>query len=49
MCKLAIEALADREGAFEEPEAQSMKNEQVECREEPLWINEALIYECEAS
>lgn len=25
-----------------------MKNEQVECRKEPLWINETLIYEHEA-
>ncbi len=42
MCRLAVEAMADKEGAFEELEAQSMQNAQVEFKEEPLWINEMM-------
>eukprot|EP00253_Pinus_taeda_P028108 PITA_28108 len=49
LCKLAAEALVDKEGAPKEPEAQSMQNAQVEFREEPLWINETLICERETS
>eukprot|EP00253_Pinus_taeda_P031038 PITA_31038 len=48
LCRLATKALANKEGASEEPEAQSMQNAQVEFREEPLWINETLMYERES-
>jgi len=47
LCELAAEALADKEGASEEPEVQSMQNSQVEFKEEPLWINETLMCERE--
>jgi len=43
------EAWVDKEGASEEPEAQSIQNAQVEFREEPLWINEMLMCEHETS
>jgi len=43
------EALADKEGVSKETEAQSIQNAQVEFREEPLWINETLMCECETS
>lgn len=47
MCRLVVEAVVDKEGASKEPKVQSMENEQVEFREEPLWINETLMYERE--
>lgn len=47
MCKLVVEALADKEGVSEEPEVQSIQNAQVEFRGEPLWINETLMCERE--
>lgn len=47
LCRLAAKALVDKEGAPEETKAQSMQNAQVEFREEPLWINVTLMYECE--
>eukprot|EP00253_Pinus_taeda_P014336 PITA_14336 len=49
LCRLVAEALEDKEGASEKPEVQSMQNEQVELREEPLWINEMMIYERQVS
>ena len=47
MCELGTESLADKEGVSKEPEAQSIHNAQVEFGEEPLWINETLMCECE--
>ena len=47
LCRLAAEDLVDKEGASKEPEVQSMKNAQVEFREEPGWINETLMCERE--
>eukprot|EP00253_Pinus_taeda_P023917 PITA_23917 len=49
LCELVAKDLVDKEGASEEPEAQSIQNAQVEFREEPLWINETLMCERETS
>lgn len=35
--------MADKEGAFKEPESQSMQDTQVEFREESRWINKMLM------
>jgi len=41
--------LTDKEGVSEEPETLSMQFAQMELMEEPLWSNEALMYEKEMS
>lgn len=49
LCRLATEALVDKEGVSEEPVVQSMQNEKVEFGEEPLWIDEMLMCERKTS